>query len=286
MSSLRVAVGTYVDLIKPKIIMGNLITMAGAFFFASKESIHWPLFAAALIGLFCVIGSGCVFNNYMDRTIDQKMQRTQQRALAIGSIPQMNALAFGAALGLLGALVFWYGTNAIATFLALLGFFTYVFVYSRLKTKTIHATIIGSIAGAMPPVIGIAAVTNRIDLPAILLFFILVFWQMPHFFAIAMYRFEDYTAAQIPVLPIVRGARIARRYMQSYIVLFTLAALSLGFLGYADRLYMSVAALLGVIWFAIAWRGNRDKGDAVWAKGVFRSSLIVITALFFMLGIQ
>jgi protoheme IX farnesyltransferase len=191
----------YYELAKPGIIYGNALTATAGFFLASPESLAEAglLFATMLIGLSLIIASACVFNNYFDRDIDAKMERTKNRALAAGRIPAHRALTFAAILGLLGALVLWLYTTTLALGVALVGFGVYVFLYTPLKHKTPHALWVGAIAGATPPVVGYTAVTATLDWYALALFTFLFLWQIPHFLSIALYRHEEYQAAGIPL---------------------------------------------------------------------------------------
>lgn len=192
----------HIVLTKPGIILGNVITTAGGFALASRGDIDFRLFFLTLIGLSFVIASSCVFNNYIDRHVDAKMGRTKNRALATGEISIKNALIFGMLLGLIGVWILFVYTNPLTVSIALAGFLIYVFPYSFGKYRTTYGTLIGSVAGATPPLVGYCAVTNSFDLGALILFFVVVFWQMPHFYAIAIYRFKDYAKAGIPVLPV------------------------------------------------------------------------------------
>lgn len=272
-------VKTYFLLTKPGIVIGNLITALGGFFLLSKE-LHNPwLLSTTLLGLGCVMASGCVFNNYIDRFADEKMERTKERALAKGEIPLKNALLFALSLILFGTLVLMYGTNFLTLLVALGGFFVYVVLYTIWKYKTRHATLIGSIAGAAPPVVGYCAVSGRLDMGAFLLFLFLVLWQMPHFFSIALFRKEEYAAASIPVLPIARGVHRTKVQMLLYIVAFILSAALLTFAGYTGYAFLALSLLLGSAWLALGIRGFKAKSDKVWAKQMFRFSLVVITFL-------
>ncbi len=267
---------SYIQLAKPGIIFGNLITACAGFGLASKGHFNFCLFISMLVGLALVIGAACVFNNYLDRFIDQKMVRTKNRPLASGAVTTTHALIFGAILGVLGVAVLGFFTNLLATLLAICGALLYVMVYSFMKKKSHFATEIGSIAGAIPPVVGYAAITNQLDGAALLLFLILVFWQMPHFFAIALFRLHDYKAAAIPVLPVKKGIRSTKIQMLVYVVVFTLTAMLLTLLGYAGYLFLIVISLLGVAWLWLSFQGFSCKNDTVWAKKMFRFSLVVI----------
>ncbi len=182
------SIKSYVLLVKPGIVMGNAITAAGGFALASNGFFYLPLFLATLVGLSLIVASGCAFNNYIDREADQKMTRTQNRPLATGSIPVRTAVTIAVILGLLGAFLLALFVNLLSLCIALIGFTVYVLFYSVLKYRTTHATLIGSIAGAVPPVVGYCAVTHHLDTGALLLFLMMALWQMPHFFAIAIYR--------------------------------------------------------------------------------------------------
>ena len=266
--------------------MGNMITTFGGFALASRGNIDLGLLLATLLGLAFVIASACVVNNYTDREIDKKMERTKNRAFVKGVVLEKHALLFAALLGVLGFSVLISFTNTLTTLIALFGFFVYLVLYAILKRLSIHGTFIGSIAGAVPPVVGYCAVSNHFDLAACLLFLILVFWQMPHFFAIALYRFQDYRAASIPVLPIKRGLQTTKIYSQFYIVIFLLAAISLTFFGYTGYGYLVIASLLGLTWFFLAMRNLTEENSVIWARKMFRFSLVVITILFMAISLD
>ncbi len=270
---------TYYSLTKPGIIRGNAITAIAGFFLAAQGVINLWLFLAMLVGVSLVIGSGCVFNNYIDQDIDSVMTRTKQRALVIGQVSNQAALIYGTILVFIGAGLLAAYINLLTTAVALFGFFAYVFLYGYTKRRTVHGTVIGSIAGAVPPVVGYTAVTNQIDTAALILFLILIFWQMPHFYAIAIYRQSDYAAAKIPVLPIVKGIETTKRYILAYIIAFTLAAASLTFLGYTSYVYLAITLFLGGTWFRFGITKPNTINDQQWARGMFRFSLIVITVL-------
>jgi len=269
----------YYLLTKPGIILGNLITVGAGFILASQGIINLWLFFATLIGLSLVIASACVFNNYIDRQIDQKMERTKNRPLVKGLISGRNAILFAIVLGLAGNLVLLLYTNLLTVFIACLGFFVYVVVYSMWKSRTIYGTAIGSISGGVPPLVGYCAVSNHFDVGAVILFAILVFWQMPHFFSIAVYRFDDYTAASIPVLPVKKGVDKTKRRMVLYIMGFIVSTGMLTLFGYTGYIYLMVAGVLGASWLWLCLKGFKTGNDQLWARNMFRLSLVIITAL-------
>jgi protoheme IX farnesyltransferase len=288
----RDTLATYYTLTKPGIIRGNAITAAAGFLLAARGQIDFSRFVAMLAGLSLVIASGCVCNNYMDRTIDRKMTRTRNRALAAGHIASRSALFFATVLGVVGTIILVVGTNLLTACLAAFGFLAYVFIYGLAKRTSVHGTIVGSVSGAIPPVVGYCAVHGRLDLGALLIFLILVLWQMPHFYAIAMYRRSDYAAAGIPVLPVQSGHRVTRIQIVIYVVGFILACTTLTIFGYSGYLYLAISLLLGVTWLYLGVRGMRKMipgdpaADDRWAHQMFGFSLLVITGLCLAIGID
>lgn len=273
----------YYLITKPGIIMGNLITVAAGFLLASKGHIDFWLFFATLIGLAFIIASACVFNNYIDRKIDKKMERTKNRPLVTGLISGFNAIVFAIILGIIGNVILLYYTNLLTVAVAGVGFFVYVLLYSLWKCRTIYGTAIGSIAGAVPPVVGYCAVSNHFDAGALILFTMLVLWQMPHFFAIAMWHFDDYTAAKIPVLPVMRGILRTKIHMAVYILSFIFIAILLTFFGYTGKVYLAVTASLGLAWLGLCVKGFKSEDNQRWGFHMFRLSLLLITAMCFVI---
>ncbi|MBI3589096.1 MAG: protoheme IX farnesyltransferase [Candidatus Liptonbacteria bacterium] len=280
----------YYQLAKPGIIYGNVLTTVAGFLLASRGQVNFGLFLATLLGISLVVASACVFNNYLDRNIDARMERTKNRALVTGLVSKKNALIYGVVLGLLGFLILSAYTNLLTVGLAALGFFVYVALYTPLKHRSVHGPLVGSIAGATPPVVGYTAVTNGLDLGAIILFMILVAWQMPHFYAIAIYRLNDYTAAALPVLPAKKGVYFTKINMLFYIFGFIIAALLLTVFGYTGSSYLAVALGLGLAWLGLGLKGLSAKtndpsafakvsADKLWARKMFFFSLVVIVSL-------
>jgi protoheme IX farnesyltransferase len=276
----------YSMLTKPGIILGNLITTAGGFAFASQEHFSGRLFFLTLIGLGLTIASACVFNNYMDRHADAKMARTRQRAFVQGTVSVPLALSLALLMGLLGVFLLGTYANWLAAFLGAFGFFFYVGMYTALKHRSTSGTLIGSISGAIPPVVGYAAVRDQIDLGALLLFVILFFWQMPHFYAIAIYRLKEYQAANIPVLPAKRGIFRTKVAIAIYIALFTLAASLLAVFGFKGAFYLILMLVFSLGWLALSLQGFRTKNDTKWARSLFQYSLLVILAFSSLISVS
>lgn len=280
-------VGMYYSLTKPGMIYGNAVIMSGGFLLASHGQIDLRLFAAALIGMSLVIASGCVFNNYIDRDKDALMERTRDRVSVKGLVSSRHILVFGVILGFLGAVILGLYVNLLVLGIALFGFFAYVFLYTlRAKRRTVHSALVGSLAGATPPVIGYAAVSDQVDLAASLLFLILVLWQMSHFYAIGIRRLDDYTRATLPIMPVVYGVRATKVLMAVYIVLFAIATVMLAALGYAGSLYLAIIGLLSGVWLIFAIYGFWARDDQKWARIMFILSLVIILSFSLLIAID
>lgn len=270
----------YLFLTKPGILFGNFITTLGGFFLAAQGSIDCLLLLLTLIGTTLVVASGCVVNNVIDQDIDQKMQRTMNRALVKKTISPTVALVYALVLGLIGFGMLWFYINAYAFLFAVIGFVVYVGFYSLWsKRTTIHQTVIGSISGASPPVIGYTAVSHHFDIAALLLFVAYALWQMPHSWGIAIYRFDDYKNAGIPILPIARSVHRTKIESLIYVVLFTLAMNALYVYGYTNIIFLVICNLLCAYWFYIGILGFKAEDDQLWAKRFFLFSVILITVI-------
>lgn len=269
----------YYSFTKPGIIRGNVLSASAGFLLAARGQVNVGLFAAAIGGLSLVIASACVFNNYIDRGIDSKMARTKQRALVQGSISGRSAVIYASLLGVAGGVVLVAYAGGLSALLALFGFVMYVVVYGFWKRRSTLGTVVGSVSGAVPPVVGYCAVTNRFDTAALLLFLMLVFWQMPHFFAIAMYRVKDYASAGLPVLPVAKGMQTTKLQIVAYIIGFAVVSALLSVFGYTGRVYLAVVLLLGLGWIGLSLRGFSAADDSRWARQMFGFSLLVMTVL-------
>ncbi|AOR57741.1 heme o synthase [Pectobacterium parmentieri] len=278
----------YLQVTKPGIIFGNLISVIGGFLLAAQGRIDYPLFLATLMGVSLVVASGCVFNNVIDRDIDKKMERTKNRVLVKGLISLKVTLVYASLLGIAGFALLYIAANPLAMWLAVMGFVVYVGVYSLyMKRHSVYGTLIGSLSGAAPPVIGYCAVSNQFDAGALILLLIFSLWQMPHSYAIAIFRFKDYQAANIPVLPVVKGISVAKNHITLYIVAFAVATLMLSLGGYAGYKYLIVAAAVSVWWLGMALSGYKNAiDDRVWARKLFVFSIVAITSLSVMMSVD
>jgi heme o synthase len=277
-------VRNYLSITKPGIIRGNVITLCGGFFLASRGHIDLLLLLFTAMGMSLVIACGCVLNNILDRDIDLLMTRTKERVIAQGLISKEAAAIYAIILGVLGFLLLYFKTNMLTVLVSSIGLFFYVVVYTiSMKRRSPLGTIVGGVSGAIPPVVGYCAVTNRFDLGAVLLFLILFFWQLPHFYAIAIYRLEDYQAASIPVLPATKGMRRTKRSILAYIAVFTVVAVMPAIFGYAGVAYFIVALALGAYWFYTGLKGFKTQSEKPWARKMFLLSIVVIALLCVMM---
>ena len=279
-------IGDYVRLTKPRVISLLLFTTAGAMFVAARGVPDGWLVFWTLIGGYLAAGGANAINQYVDRDIDERMSRTTERPVVAGRVSPGRALAFGIALGVASALVLGTFANWLAAALALLGLALYVGVYTLwLKRTSIHNIVIGGSAGAVPPLVGWAAVTGNLSLSAWILFAIIFYWTPPHFWALALMLKRDYAAAGVPMLPVVRGESETKRQ----IVLWTLVMIAVTILpvvaGTAGALYLIAALALGGVFLYLAWRLYRDPG-IVWARATFHYSLLYLALIFVALVID
>ncbi|GIP41411.1 protoheme IX farnesyltransferase [Paenibacillus sp. J31TS4] len=269
--------------IKTGIIKSNLITMfAGltlALYTYHLDPIEkLPAALYALIGTILVIGAAGAFNNLYDRDIDAIMERTKNRPTVTGAIRPKTVLWLASVMAVVGIAILALATP-LAAFLGFLGLFFYVVPYTIWsKRRSVYNTEIGSISGAMPPLIGWAAIYPDITHPAILgLFVIAVIWQMPHFYAIAIRKNEEYRAANVPMLPVVKGIR--RTYLQTNVYLVVLTATSF-LLGSLSLGLMLVALLMNGGWLVLNIWGYKRMEPEKWARSLFLYSLLHMTVVF------
>ncbi len=269
----------YYQLAKPGIIYGNLMTTVAGFLLASKGHVDWGLLLATASGVALVMASACALNNYIDRDVDAKMSRTKKRALVTGALPITHAIIYSAALGLAGFLTLGLAVNFLVVILGIIAWTTYIVFYGLAKRLSVHGTLVGTVAGAMPPAAGYCAVSGHFDSGAFILFLILVFWQMPHFYAIAMFRLEDYKAAGIPVLPLMKGLNQTKAQINLYIMAFIVACASLTLFGYTGLVYLVISFMLGALWLRKGLKAFYVTDSVRWARGMFFFSLLVLTIL-------
>jgi protoheme IX farnesyltransferase len=276
----RTLLGNYVALTKPRIIELLLITTVPTMVLAADEWPGWGLVAVTLLGGSLAAGGANALNMYVDRDIDAKMRRTQDRPLVTGAIAPAHAVVFAGALEVAAFAVLWAGANVLAAMLALAATAFYVGVYTIwLKRTSTQNIVIGGAAGAVPVLVGWAAVTDSLDWPALVLFVAMFLWTPPHFWALAIRYADDYRAAEVPMLPTVVPLRDAAKQMVGYtaaLAVTTLVLIPVGDLGW---LYGVAAAILGALFLAGTIALVRHPTPTA-SMRVFTFSITYVTLLF------
>ena len=264
----------YYQLAKPGIVYSNVLSAIAGFLMMTKSSIDFGLLLAVVFGITLVIASACVFNNYLDRDFDSKMDRTKRRALVTGLISNRDALIYATNLGILGFLVLGFFTNGLTVLVGIIGYVDYIVLYGLAKRRSNYSTIIGSVSGSASLVAGYVALSDSIDTTAVLLFFIMVFWQMAHFHAIALRRVNDYRSAGINVLPIVKGEDGTKFVIKMYVIGFAMSSTLLFVVGDVGYIYLLTMLVLCWLWLSksqIEYQDNKE-----WARVMFKFSLYVL----------
>jgi heme o synthase len=282
----RVVLRDYVTLTKPRIMSLLLLTAACGMVVGAAGFPSPGLFAATMAGLALACGGASAFNHLLDRDIDRTMSRTDRRPVASGRVSPPRALEFGLALSAASFVLLGVAVNVVAAALALVGNLFYVFVYTRwLKRSTPQNIVIGGAAGAIPPLVGWAAATGRITLPALALFLIVFVWTPPHFWALALLIKREYQAAGVPMLPVVRGDQEATRQILRYslgMVAVTLLPAAIGISGWG---YVAAAVILGACFLRLAWSLRRNPVPAR-AGALFHFSLLYLALLFVAMALD
>jgi protoheme IX farnesyltransferase len=276
----------YVALTKPRIMTLLLLTGAAGVFAGAEGAPDPGLLAATLVGLGLACGGASALNHVLDRDIDRSMGRTSKRPVAGGRVSPELALEFGLALSALSFVLLASLVNVLAAVLALIGNLFYVLVYTRwLKRSTPQNIVIGGAAGAVPPLVGWAAATGNLTLPALYLFLIVFFWTPPHFWALALLIKRDYEAARIPMLPVVRGDRETARQILLYTIVLVALTLVPVVTGTFGPLYLAAAAVLGGQFLRLAWALRRELTPRR-AGVLFHYSLAYLALLFVAIAIE
>jgi protoheme IX farnesyltransferase len=268
-----------VALTKPRIISLLLVTTIAPMYVAGDPG--WQLVLAVFVGGYLMAGGANAVNMYMDRDIDDRMSRTRLRPIPSGRMRPEAVLAFGVLCATTATFLLAHVANVLTATLALGGFYTYVFVYTRwLKRSSPQNIVIGGAAGAFPPLVGVAAVTGRIDLLGVYLFLIIFYWTPPHFWALALLKQRDYGRAGVPMAPLVGGERETMRNMLWYtMILIPLTLLPVAF-GALGTPYLVMSALLGAWLLVGVVRVIRAKEFEKPAWALYKFSLLYLALLF------
>ncbi len=285
----RVRVADLIALTKPRITLMVVITTLGGLFLARRA--EGAVFTAwivgwAVLGTALVVAGANALNMYIEREIDGKMARTQNRPLPAGRLNARVALWFGVILSAVSVPILAIGVNPLTALLAVLANVSYVLAYTPMKQRSHHALLVGAVPGAIPPLLGWTAATGRIDAAGVVLFAVLFLWQVPHFLAITLFRREDYARAGLVVMPNVTGTRDVKHAIVRYSLALVGASLLLVPLRIAHVGYFVVAAALGVAFFALGCFGLREDAGRKWARSLFAASIVYLLLLFIAVAVD
>ncbi len=275
----------FLALIKPRITLMVICTTLGGLYLAPGA--RDPRIVAILVlGTVLVVGGANTLNMYLERDSDALMRRTRNRPLPAGRLRPRTALWFGVALGAIAVPLLAVAINPLTGALGLLALLGYVLVYTPMKRRSPWALVVGAVPGAIPPLMGWTAATGRLDLPGLLLFGVLFFWQMPHFLAIALYSTDDFARGGIRTVPIVDGVEAAKRQVVIWLAALVPTSLLLVPCGIAGAPYLVAAAAGGAVFFAWGIYGLRAAAGRAWARSLFLVSLVYLTTLFVVLAVE
>ena len=276
----RFPLSGYLKLTKPSIIYLLVLTAATSMFLANGFDGSLSKIIFGLIGIALIASSSAVINQILDVEIDSKMVRTKNRPLVIGEISQKSAKTFAAALLVSGIIILFAFNNVLTIFLTLLTWAFYSFFYTKiLKFAGTQNIVIGGIAGAMPPLLGWTAITNSIDALPLLMVLIIFIWTPPHFWALAINRKEDYVAAKVPMMPVVKGTEHTKIQIFLYSILLTVTSLFPFATGYLGGFYFLSALVLNTIFIGFSLALMIDKSNKL-ALPLFLYSIVYLTLLF------
>ena len=270
----------YYALTKPRVVQLIVFCAAIGMLLAVPGLPEWRTALAAVAGIWLVAAAAAAFNCLVEQGIDARMARTSRRATATGELTSMQALAFSAVLCAAGSGLLWFAVNALTMWLTFATFIGYALVYTLLlKPLTPQNIVIGGASGAMPPVLGWAAIRGEVGPEALILCLIIFLWTPPHFWALALYRAEDYRRAGLPMLPITHGPEFTRQHVFLYTLVLFAATLLPFVAGMSGPIYLAAAVVLGVMFSGYAWRLWRNYSDSL-AKKTFRFSIVHLSLLF------
>ncbi len=278
--SLAAKLRQYYALTKPRVVQLIVFCALIGMLLATPGLPDWRVVLAAVVGIWLVAAAAAAFNCLVEQRIDARMARTSWRATATGELTSGQALAFSSALCGIGGAILWFAVNPLTMWLTLATFIGYAVVYTvLLKPLTPQNIVIGGASGAMPPVLGWAAIRGDVGPEALILCLIIFLWTPPHFWALALYRAEDYRRAGLPMLPVTHGSEFTRLHVLLYTLVLFAATLLPFVAGMSGPIYLAAAIVLGVMFSGYGWRLWRRYSDAL-ARKTFRFSIVHLTLLF------
>tara|TARA_Y100001958_G_C21222647_1_gene548002 strand:- start:1335 stop:2234 length:900 start_codon:yes stop_codon:yes gene_type:complete len=284
--SQRFPLSGYLKLTKPSIIYLLVLTSATAMFLADGFSGNLMKVVFGLLGIGLIASSSAVINQILDVEVDSKMARTKNRPLVKGEISPINAKIFATALLIAGAIMLLFFVNVLTLLLTLFTWAFYSFLYTKiLKFAGTQNIVIGGIAGAMPPLLGWTAITNSIDALPLLMVLIIFIWTPPHFWALSINRKEDYVAAKIPMMPVVKGTEYTKIQIALYSVLLAVSSLFPFATGYLGGFYFFSAVVLNAIFIGFSIALIFDNNNKL-ALPLFLYSIVFLTVLFICMALD
>jgi len=278
--SLATKLRQYYALTKPRVVQLIVFCALIGMLLATPGLPDWRLALAGVAGIWLVAAAAAAFNCLVEQHIDARMARTSWRATATGELTTVQALAFSSVLAVIGSAILWFAVNALTMWLTLATFVGYAVVYTMvLKPLTPQNIVIGGASGAMPPVLGWAAIRGEVGPEALILCLIIFLWTPPHFWALALYRAEDYRRAGLPMLPVTHGSEFTRLQVLLYTLVLFAATLLPFVAGMSGGIYLAAAIVLGAMFSGYAWRLWRHYSDML-ARRTFRFSIVYLTLLF------
>lgn len=276
----------YIELCKPKVVLLMLLTMLVGMYLATPHGVSLSLLFNALFGVACCAGSAAAINHLVDRRIDAVMARTHKRPIVKGRVSPRNALIFAISLGIVGMLVLVLWVNQLTALLTFLSLIAYAGIYTGyLKRATPQNIVIGGLAGAAPPLLGWTAVTGHLDPQALLLVLIIFTWTPPHFWALAIYRYQDYSKAEIPMLPVTHGIAFTKVQILLYTLLLCVVSVLPFVIKMSGWLYLLAALVLGgrfLYWACLLIKSDENSN----ALKTFRFSIVYLMLIFVFLLID
>jgi protoheme IX farnesyltransferase len=276
----------YMELCKPRVVMLMLLTVVVGMYLAAPGWIDISLVGVTLVGIGLCAGSAAAINHLVDRRIDAIMARTKKRPIARGRVSVPQALCFAVTIGSLGLILLFFYVNPLTAVLSFITLIGYAGIYTGyLKRATSQNIVIGGLAGAAPPLLGWTAVTNQLAPQALLLVLIIFTWTPPHFWALAIYRFEEYQHAQIPMLPVTHGVHYTKLNIYLYTILLLVVSVLPFIIGMSGLIYLVGALGLGARFLFWAHKLYRSERPLV-AMQTFKFSIIYLMLLFVFLLID
>lgn len=272
----------YLELCKFKVVLLMLFSSLVGMLLLYSAAFPWQQALLALLGIGLTAGSGGAFNHILDKKIDIKMSRTKNRPLATGSLPLYKVIIFASSLLVSGALILWFYTNPTATFLTVAAMMGYAFIYTGiLKHLTPQNIVIGGINGAIPPLLGWVSITGKISTEPLLLMLIIFVWTPPHFWALAIAKYDDYIKSNVPMLPATHGIPFTKLCILLYTILTVICTILPYLINMLGEIYLFGVSCLNARFFYLVWQLYKEPGDK-YAMPTFTFSITYLMLLFFL----